>query len=301
MFIDMKPEWILAAAALFFIGACNVGSKYSEFDQRPATSQSFFPVSGKLKDDDSAADQLWWVYRINQGKPVEVSLDDGETLSMDYDDLVMTVDVSKKVLATSVSVNSRSSDGSYNATISLEQKNQLELGETTQIINRQILMTEEAKSEGKKIRISEDLRYEPDSPMRWILDSDDFDDDEPGDVIFQQTYDMHITGNVDTSIDGKTSTHTIDDSLGSITEVWTLLAKEKSLRVQGTDYRNVVEIQQEGEVPDPDTNELTSLKATLWVAKGIGIIKGTNIAAFPSQKSEASFDLIDTNLVQEVE
>ncbi len=269
----------------------------SDLDQRSVVSESFDPFSGRLKEDDSAAEQLWWRYRINQGKPVTMSLSGDDSITMEFDDPLTIVDPSNSTRLTTVEVSSHSSADGVSGTMAEEVTENLEFGQTTRVVSQRVIIKEEFEEDGETIRAIRDLIVEMDPPMEWVLDRSDLNESEPGEELLQQTYDMHYSGSGDTTIDGQRETRLYDETIIPVTEVWTVEEKHDSFSVQGNNYRNVIEIQRENTMLISGDGR-GSLVYTYWVAKGVGVIKEIGNVPWSQLPHGIPIELVETNLVQ---
>lgn len=268
----------------------------SDPEQESVVSESFDPFSGKLKEDDSAAEQLWWRYRVNRGKPVTMSSD--KSTIIEFDDQLTTVDPSNSTRVTTLKANIRSSDNSVSGTMTMEGTENLELGQTTRVVSQRAIVKLDIEEDGETTNGVRDLLSEMDPPVEWVLDRTDLDESETGSVLLQQTYNMRFSGSEDATRDGRKLTRPVNEHVAAVTDTWTVVKKHESLSVQGTDYQNVVEIERETSVSDTEVSEGGVMTYNYCVAKGVGVIKTTSVIPFSDLSDGIPIELVDTNLVQ---
>jgi hypothetical protein len=293
---------IFAIAIIALCVACfeSYSGEDLDLEGKSVISESFSPFDGRLKDDDSAAEQLWWKYRINQGKPLTTSMDDGVSTLIEFDDQLIVIDPSEMTRSTTVEARIRTSDNSQSGTIAVEETVNLEIGQTTRLISQRMIVKTNATTDRGTVSEIRDLRSEMDPPMEWVLDRNDLDESDPGDILHKQTYEIRVSGSVDSTIDGQREIRHLDAAVSTATSVWTVVDKHESLSVQGNDYANVIEIQFESGMFSSEDSEDVEIIEIYWVAKRVGIVKSISTIPLSNLTGNIPIELVDTNLVQEM-
>lgn len=264
-------------------------------DTTPVTSSSFSPFTA-TRPDGSPAALLWWRYLVNGGEPVTGNLD-GISISVPFDDLLLTVDTRSQRRSAGLSgpisgsVDGFEVSGSYATT----SEQSLEIGEPTSFLDERLRAEIRISAAGESAAITADLTATYSPPVPWFLDSSDLDSLPQG---FSETvgFSGDVTGTVTVSATGfPTETTPVDERVTG-SETWTIAQQMPAMSVLGTEYRDVVRVERLTTALDPLTGEPTPTTIVYWVARGIGMIRVEDAMGFLDEP--VVWELIATNLVQ---
>ena len=87
------------------------------------------------------------------------------------------------------------------------------------------------------------------------------------------------------------------DEMTMVSNVWTIVARHTTFTVRGVEYLDVVEVTHDASIANPLTGALEPTTITYWVARGIGMIRATNLVNLFGVRPV--WELIETNLVRQ--
>ena len=257
---------------------------------QPAHSGSFFPVRGTT--DMGADTTIKWTYRINGGQPVALAADAGISIRFSDETVTaqggstITTSLSGTVIATGVSGGE-----SFTETDHLTADSPATVSERDADIRLQIAEGSTSVSETEMLRYAFGT-----TPLPTFFDRDDLDTLALG---FSESRDSTaaVTGTITASGAGapaqsQTVTTTLSES-----QSWTLADKLATFDVLGTTYMNVVKVQRTTTVTDASSGTNQQGTSTLWLAKGIGMIREEDNASSVTGTDTLVSELVSTNLV----
>jgi hypothetical protein len=257
---------------------------------KPAHSSSFFPVRGTT--DMGADTTIKWTYRINGGQPVALSASPGLTIRFNDEQVTadngttITTQISGAVSATGVSGNE-----------SVTETDHLTSDSPATVSARDADTRLSLSEGGTSLSETEMIRYAfGTTPLPTFFDRDDLDTLAIG---FGESRDSTATVNatITATITGmpaqsQTVTTSITDS-----QSWTLADKLATFDVLGTTYTNVVKVQRTTAVTEAASGTNDQGTSTLWLAKGIGMIREEDSASTVTGTDALVSELVSTNLV----
>jgi hypothetical protein len=264
--------WFVAIALTSAVVGCGGADPL-----RPAHSPSFFPVRGTA--DDGSPAHLQWTYRFNDGHPVtDPSL---PAASLQLGDETLTSDGS--TMQTSLNVTVTSTDGSISGNESVSEADQLTSDSPAAVSARDLNVNANVTEMGMSVSLREMSHYAfGATPLSTFFDRSDLDTleighSESGSAQAAVTATISITGPA-----AQTQTQT---STATLTGTWTLMDKLPTFQVTAGTYANVVEVQMAQSSVDSSTGTTDQSSVTIWLAKGIGMVR----------EEESSDSLIGTN------
>lgn len=268
------------------IGCGGGGGGGSDFNT--ATSASFSPMLAT--DSAGNTTKLKWVYRVNDGNPVN-TYSDGMLMSLDSDDITLIVDPSNnKMMARLSGRLSGDVAGSYVADINEDLSF---IGGSTYVNRTNLKTTMKISVEGESVSVVVDLLTTFTPAGEWFLDRDDLDQLAIGYEYSTESFEAYVTGTLQISGYGTTPI----DFYGDQADRWKVTGKQDSITVQGTTYYNIVEVTRHTKIPDAYGTGTEDATYIYWVAKGIGWVKA--FGHFRFQDEPLDVELVDTNLVVE--
>jgi hypothetical protein len=257
---------------------------------QPAHSGSFFPVRGTT--EMGADTVIKWTYRINGGQPVALAADPGISIRFSDETVTaqggstITTSLSGTVIATGVSGGE-----------SVTETDHLTSDSPATVSERDADTRLSLSEGGTSLSETEMLRYAfGTTPLPTFFDRDDLDTLALG---FSESHESTaaVTGTITASGTGvpaqsQTVTTSITDS-----QSWTLADKLATFDVLGTTYMNVVKVQRTTTVTDASTGTPQQGTGTLWLAKGIGLIREEDSASSVTGTDTLVSELVSTNLV----
>lgn len=287
-------------AAFYVAITAYSGSDESDFSnikhfilQNGENDASFYPIFSKNKS--GALQKNYWVYKINDGKP-QIINDSGMELRMSFNDLRVELDPKRSEKSAFFDGTfSGSATGDFNTEVSqsLAFSNQ-----TTLVDDQDIAIEMNMSVSGISLNIDIELNYELYSSSEWFLDRNNLDTLPIGYIHNESgQIDGYLSGNVSVSSSGFSNSSPINESVKSA-DSWEIIDKLKSIRVQGKKYSNIVLVKRTTVSPSVSTGGALasdSVEMLYWVAKGIGMVKGTGQYNFSGE--ELSIELVDSNLL----
>jgi hypothetical protein len=261
---------------------------------QPAHSTSFYPVRGTA-DSGAAADTLHWVYRINGGQPITSTTSPGTTIQFNDEDVTAE---GGSTVKTSVEATLASTNGGTTASghESLDETDQVTPGSSPATISeRDVNLTISVAAGSVQVSAMQMVKYMYTPPQATFFDRDDLDSLAIGFTESQDTQ-VAVTGTATASATGEaTQSQTVSMTIPSST-TWVLVAKLPTLQVLGHDYTNVVEVQTTGTATDPMTATTQQANASIWLAKGIGMIREQESGTTFDSTGPVTVELVSTNL-----
>jgi hypothetical protein len=260
-------------------------------------SDSFSPSTGELSDG-RPADKLWWTYLIHDGEPVHV-MQAGVDVTFDFGVAEMVIEPQKNLRTVEVSANitSTAPGAVVQGTMDLRVEDQLRLGAGpgTGFVSQRLLMTERLSGEGESLELSLDLHATPSTPFDWVVDRADLGVHPIG-TTFEMITDVVVGGSIALDENGEKQQRRIEDTTVTVSDVWTVIGSREAMIVDGVEYRDIVDVERRAPATNPMTGTLEQRTVTYSVAKGVGLVHGTNLASLPVA-GDVTWQLLDTNLV----
>jgi hypothetical protein len=278
----------LASSAVIFAGAQGCGG---DAPLPPAHSSSFFPVRGTT-DNGAAAGTLHWVYRINGGQALPSNADPSMTIRFG-DEQIDARDGSTITTSLGADLTATGASGheSVNETDHLTPGSSPATADE-KAVDIRIVVT----GSGMQENLAEMLKFSYGStPLSTFFDRDDLDSLAIG-FADTQTVQAVVTGSATATVTGAgTQTQSISMTLMSSTN-WTLVDQLATFQVLGHDYANVVKVQTVTQAIDPSTGVLQEGDASIWLAKGIGVIRQEQTGSTFATTGPVTSELVSTNL-----
>jgi hypothetical protein len=251
-------------------------------------SASYFPITAENSYGKAIAP--YWIYKINGGAPLSVSMN-GVNLGMQFGDL--RVDINAAGTKRFVKFNA-SLSGDATGTIDVNVDSDLTASADTTLIQNEVLtmdMSLSVPGESVIVKFYMNIIFSPEA--EWFLDREDLDTFSVGYVYNEQNM---ITAAMDGYIDISGYGRESFDTSGTSAESWEILAKNETVTVNGITYQNVIKVKRNTLIPDMNsTNGNQETTITYWVAKGIGMVKG--IGQYSILGEQLSIELTGTNLI----
>jgi hypothetical protein len=287
----MRCELVLGCCLLgVAIGCGDPGLPAAPPPPPPVHSPSFFPVRG-TDDAGLPADQLEWVYAMNGGAPVPLNSTGGVTVS--YAD--HHVGVAGTTLTKSLNGTVASTDGSgWAGTVSEQTTDHLSSDSPAAVLSRELVDTSSVRTARSPLTYTHLVNMYDFAamPEPTLFDRTDLDTLAIG---FSESVNTVATDNwTETGTGTLAGTQGVGRSLS-----WSLQAVMPTFQVLGKEYANVVQVEEvvttTTTAGDPPQGTITS---TLWLAKGIGMIRAQTTGIVASGVVETdTFELASTNLV----
>lgn len=275
-------------------GDSDGGSDASSYSA--VSSSSFSPVVATDSGGDAA--ELFWKYEINGGEPLTVSLT-GVELVLDFDPLTLVIDPVDMERRSEISgeLTGSASDGTASGDYHVEVVEALaSLDGVTQIDNTDMDMDMTVKMSGITLNLEASISVMYDSPYEWFLDRDNLDELSVGDT-FNADGEIYGTAQGSLKMSGAYEYEdTISESVSS-QESWEIMGILDSYTLRGVTYTDVVKVKRLAYAPNVGPTGYSSDEAEIvyWVAKGIGMIKGSG--QFNIMGEPLEIELVETNLV----
>ncbi len=252
-------------------------------------SDSFYPV---IATDESGHYQTpIWSYRINGGQTLEINTQ-GITSYVTFDDIAMRIDdTTEQLQADFQGTFTGNMEGliTVNITENLQAATQ-----PAQKINQaaNISMVMDSTGTTAEIELALNTIFTP--YTEYFIDRNDLDILPVG-YIFEDTVNAGISGTITTSMYGwETGSESIDFNDAASDEQWEIIDKPDTLTVMGKTYDNIVVVNYTTFLPTLESGQAEEVSMTYWLAKGIGMIKGSG--QFQLYGEPLTIELIDTNL-----
>ncbi|MCD4722723.1 MAG: hypothetical protein K8S13_23130 [Desulfobacula sp.] len=251
-------------------------------------SASYFPITA----EDSCGKVIapYWIYKINGGNPLSVSMNN-INLGMQFSDL--RVDINASGTKRSVKFNA-SVSGDATGTIDVNVDSDLTASVSTTLIQNEALtmdMSLSVPGESVTVKFYMNIIFSPEA--EWFLDREDLDTFSVGYIFNEQNM---VTATMDGYIDISGYGIEYFDSSGTSAEIWEILAKDEIVTVNGITYQNVIKVERNTIIPDMNsTNGTQDMTIIYWVAKGIGMVKG--MGQYSILGEQLSIELTGTNLI----
>jgi hypothetical protein len=286
LFLNIRL-WLLPLAIAVTLSAQGCGGNDP---LKPAHATSFFPVRGTT--DTGASTTIKWTYRINGGQSVALMAAPGLTVRFN-DETVTAQDGSVITTAISGSVAATGLSGSESVT----ETDHLTSDSPATVSERDTDTRLSLSEAGSNVSETEMLRYAfGTTPLPTFFDRDDLDTLAIG---FAESRDSQaaVTGTMSASATGvamqsQTVSTTITDS-----QSWTLVDKLATFDVLGQTYTDVVKVQRTTTVTEAASGMTDQGTSTLWLAKGIGIVREEDSASSLTGTDALVSELVSTNLV----
>ena len=274
-----------------FITLCgNYGIEPSSPDtgsDSSSSSSSFFPLTV------DAVDTIQWKYRINNGRPLNVSYEGGD-LSMQFSGINLSVNngdmVRRGSFSGSVSGDARGSfTANFTETISQSGNEAVFTGQTIEMD-----MNLSADGESADVELYAETRLN--NSLEWFLARPDLDQMAFG--VYDQTGDVTgtLSGHARVSGGGYSESIPFSEYVRSV-DTWEIVDKLESYSVNGVIYSNVVVVNRYTSLPlGTYSGYQESVTIKYWLAKGIGMIKG--VGQYQILGDPLEIELISTNLTQ---
>jgi hypothetical protein len=259
-------------------------------------SDSFSPSVGAL-GDGRAAERLWWTYRLNDGQPLHVS-QAGADVTYDFGVAELVIEPRNNLRTLEVSANIASSgpgvvvQGAMD--LRIEDELQLDAGSGTGLVSEHLLLTERLTAGEESLALSLQLHVTPRRPLEWAVDRADLGL-QPIGTRFETMTAAVVGGSVSLVENGDEKQRRIEDTTVPVSDVWTVVGSRDSMTVDGVEYRDVVDIERRAPGANPTTGTLQQRMVSYSVAKGVGLVRATNLAALPVA-ADVTWQLQDTNL-----
>jgi len=165
----------------------------------------------------------------------------------------------------------------------------------TSNLETNVLVTIFADDDFGQLETEVDLQINYPEPAEIFLDRDDLDQ-RVGEVFSQQ-----ISGTVSGSVSIKdgispSEVQNLPSASATVTETYTVTQVLSSVTVQGVTYNDVVTVDYSYNQLNAQTGELEPTTTTYYLARGIGLIKATNLSQLYG--TQLDWDLVSTNLPQ---
>jgi hypothetical protein len=259
-------------------------------------SDSFSPSTGALSDG-RAAERLWWTYLIHDGQPLQVS-QAGADVTFDFGlaELVIEPHKNLRTLEVSASIASSAPGIFVQGTMDLRIEDQLQLGagSGSGFVSERLLMTERLTAGDQSLELSLDLHVIPSRPFDWAVDRADLGQHPIG-TTFEMMTDVVVGGSIALDENGEKRQSRIEDTTLTVSDVWTVVGNRESMTVDGVEYTDIVDIERRAPAANPMTGTLEQRTVTYSVAKGVGLVHATNLAALPVA-ADLTWQLQGTNL-----
>lgn len=261
--------------------------------QGAVNDASFYPVFSR--NGPAVLQQNYWTYRINDGEPMTIN-DSGLQLTMTFNDIVVELD------SDSLTKKARfdgAFSGSASGTFTTEVSQLLAFSEQTTLIDDQeISMDMHMKVSGISLDINTQLDLELFSPAEWFLDRSNLDTLPIGYIHNESgQIDGFLSGDVSISTSGFSQSSPVSQAVKTV-DSWEIKDKQESMTVHGREYSNIVQVKRTTLSPSVSTSgslSNESIEMHYWVAKGVGMIKGSGQYNFSGK--ELNIELIDSNLL----
>ena len=254
-------------------------------------SESFSPISASTEKGETGT--LRWVYRINGGEPITASVD-GQTVRMSFADLPLTIDPSNlkrqgELTATIASPISGNIGTVFEEALVADSSRTL-------VVSQHIALNGNLDQDGEKAEFALTIDAVPSHALEWFLDRKDLDGLPIGYTLSDRNVRATVAFSGSISISGMGTQPIHGSSPAQYDEVWTVMSKLASMTVNGKEYANVVQVNRQTMVPNIGltTSSPQVQTITYWVAKGVGMIKGTGQFTMLGQPLQV--ELIETNL-----
>lgn len=323
-----SPGFFIAVACLFALTACggssgsNTGGNQIPATQNPATqnpatqnpdnqgddtnpvdpqggnpnaSASYFPTSST----DPALTDLQWQYVFSNGDIT--SNTDAGTINVNLSGISVrmanTMPTERVVQFSgpfTADVEGEAAAGRLESILS-EEISQIDNRAYISRLNTNILISIFADDEFGQLDTEVDLQINYPEAIEIYLDQDDLNE-RVGEVFTRQ-----VSGTLSGTISLREEffaddTRDFPSSSTTVTETYTVSSVLSSMTVQGVTYNDVVAVDYSYKQLNPQTGELEPTTTTYFLARGIGLIKASNL----TRLYEASLDweLVSTNLAQ---
>lgn len=285
--------FILLLAWTFFAVGCNssdgndIGTKFH--------SDSYFPIDAISTSSSALPTELNWSYRLAGGNSITVPSSSGSVFA-EFQEYKIVVDTNestrKAVLNGAIVVTADDEDypGSYRVELT-EFYETNSTGETVQErIN--IFLDFTLTDDSGNVVFQSNMTLQPLEPVLVFFDRTDFSE-LIGFRFGQQIAGVHTTGTLTQTAKLTQTIDTIGASTNYLYEVVEIL---DVLQVQGAEYSDVVVIDYTYDAFDSLTNQTIQTTSRIYLARGIGMVKGENIHSFYG--APLSWELVQTNLEQ---
>jgi hypothetical protein len=253
---------------------------------KPIINTSFFPKP-------SATNQSFtWRYRVNNGQPLQTVIE-GITLNVNYNDIALSINYGDMVRTGSFS---GTFSGEANGSFSADFMEDLEKdSDRTLIKNETINAHINLSAYGETVDMDMHTVTTYNEPIEWFLDSSFLDELPSGMYGGQEKIGGHSNGYI--SVSGDYSDYESFSKPIVSSNNWEIVNKLDSYTINGITYKNIVIVRRNFKIPD-FSNPFSSqqVTATYWVAKGIGMIKGSG--HYQMFGKPLDIELVETNLQQ---
>ena len=261
----------------------------------PNRSLSYFPTSST----DPALSTLQWQYVFSQGDITSTIESATVTANLSTISVQMANTVPTERLV-QYSGPVRVTEGAQEVTGRIENILSQDItssnGRTfTSNLETNVLVTIFADDDFGQLETEVDLQINYPEPAEIFLDRDDLDQ-RVGEVFSQQ-----ISGTVSGSVSIKdgispSEVQNLPSASATVTETYTVTQVLSSVTVQGVTYNDVVTVDYSYNQLNAQTGELEPTTTTYYLARGIGLIKATNLSQLYG--TQLDWDLVSTNLPQ---
>lgn len=255
-------------------------------NKKSAVNTSFFPKP-------SATNQsLTWRYRINNGQPLQAVFE-GVGINMNFSDMALGINYGDMVRRGSFSGTiSGAAYGHFSADFMEDLEKD---SDRTLMKNETLNMHINISAYGESVGIDIHTVTTFNEPLEWFLDNSFLDELPYGMYGGHGRISGHLNGYV--SISGDYSDYENFSEPVVYSETWEIVNKIDSYTVNGITYKNIIVVQRNFQIPD-FFNPLSSEQVTMtyWVAKGIGMIKGSG--QYQMLGKPLDIELVETNLQQ---
>ncbi|MBS0448376.1 MAG: hypothetical protein JSR59_20815 [Proteobacteria bacterium] len=290
---------LLFAAAI--LAGCGGGSSSSDDTgggtaYAAAVSTSFSPTVAKDQATGAQDVPLHWVYAVNNGQPITVSVSGvSASLSVPSIEVKLAPTDLKRVATISGPVSGDVSGTSYSGNVALTVEDDLVQSNGTTASSREALGIDLSLSAGGESgTVQGNVTVDHLSPpYEWFLDRSDLDQLAVG---YTTTISSSGVTNANIAITDA-SPIVVTNAPVTVTDRWTVVAKLDTLSVRGKAYTDVVQLTRETSLPDASGN-LVPVTIQYWVAKGVGMVKGVGVYNILNS-ADVVYELTETNLTQD--
>lgn len=284
----MGPRLAVFFFALSAAGAAGCGG---DAPPPPAHSDSFLPVRGTI-DGGGPADVLEWTYRINDGQAVPYGAIPGSTIAID-DAIVQAV--GGRAVTQSTRGRLSSPDG-LTGSVSTQTVDHLSDASPPAILQSDVTSSASIAIAGRSGSSRVMLMYGFTAmPVSTFFDRSDLDTLPLG---FSEAQDAPaiVTGTITSTGSGGNDSQTVSLTI-DVMHSWTLLEQLAAFQVRGRTFNNVVRVQASTVSGDPVSGLTATSLRTIWLAKGIGMIRDETVVEQQTGTDQGTTELLDTNLV----
>ncbi len=259
----------------------------------PNASTSYFPVNSP----DPLIDTLRWQY-VFSNESITSTIDNGSvsinlgTLMVEQANTQPTERVVQYSAPVVIQIANTSATGTI-STILSQDLTDIDGRTHTSTLDTNVLIAISATDEFDRLETEVDLAIDYPQPAEIFVDQSDLNE-RIGEVFTQQ-----VSANVAGFISIKdgfldADIRQLPSNSATVTETYTVTRTLPSLTVQGTIYNDVVEVDYSYNQLNPQTGSLEPTTTTYFLARGIGMIKATNISQLYG--TPLDWELLSTNL-----